>query len=148
MQVVKTNSQDNQRPLVKTSVQQLNAQLPGLLERQENTASGFLTLTDHLFNDALSRFAGYVGPDGKPSSSPSGFKTRLNRLVKEAYGVDREHMGGMTRMHCGLLYAVLREILVDGMDARRNRGVIRDKVWETVRLFAAQWQTIQQQTGV
>lgn len=30
MQVVKTNSQDNQRPLVKTSVQQLNAQLPGL----------------------------------------------------------------------------------------------------------------------
>ncbi len=128
--------------LVKTTPSQLKVQTADNLDRHSRVAGNILVATDHVYTDAVTLFASYIDGNGKPSTSPGGFKTQVNKRIKAGYGMSREEMSGIMKQHCSVCHAVMTDVLLAGIDDIEPRADIKAAVWDTIALFSRQWQEI------
>ncbi len=129
--------------LIKATPIEIAEQSKKDLARQAVIATNLLVITDHVFTDANNAFAGYVDDEGVKASSPGGFKTSINKRIKDAYGTPREAMPTAMRMHCNLAYQLMADAIHQGIATGISRKQIKRQVTEIINVMSEQWAQIE-----
>lgn len=137
-----TEDEAKMNQLVKIQPSELVVQTEHHIEKRDIVSRNLAIANNHVFQDAVSRFANYTDPSGKPATAPGKWTTSVNTAIAKAYGANRENLSGLANIHCSCLLGFLAEIINKGIDSSLLRKTIRKDVSNLIVLFGQQYREV------